>query len=448
MSDALDEALEEIKAGKARPLYLVHGEEFLARRAAESICDALVPANKRDLNFAQLDASAGGREVGMQLDTVPMFRGTKVVFVEAADILLAKRDLPKELARAKELWGQSSRKKDAARRILSIVAPAGWTYRELDPEAPNAPNKARWKKEIGVEPGPDDRPFLSEVAKYCADIELKAPKDDAEALLKSVTQGPPKGNHLVLLCEDFDDKHPVARAVKERGLVLKRGVDRAPKGRGIEALDIGAMVREVLDPLGKKLTPGATNMLKDRVGEAMRQLASELEKLALYVGERKTIDEKDVDILVAPLREEEYYELGNAVGEGDGARALKLLQDELGRGKHELLLLGGLVSSVRRMAMDAARYAAIPGALGGRELSSRDFEASVFPEYVKLVAGERTPHPYVAYLNYKRVKKHGVRKMLRALSLCAEIDAGIKRGEGGPLDLERLVLAICGLEAR
>src|SRR5437868_5635685 len=112
MADPVETALEEIKAGKARPLYLVHGEEFLARRAAEAICDALVPANKRDLNFTQLDGAAGGREVGQNLDTIPMFRGTKVVFVEAADVLLAKRDVVKELARAKELWANSSRRKD------------------------------------------------------------------------------------------------------------------------------------------------------------------------------------------------------------------------------------------------------------------------------------------------------------------------------------------------
>lgn len=443
MSDALDDALAEIKAGKARPLYLVHGEEFLARRAAEALCDELVPANRRDLNFSQLDGSAGGREVAQQLDTVPMFRGTKVVFVDGADLLLAKRDVAKELARAKELWGQSSRKKDAARRLLSLVAPAGWTYRELDLDGPAAPPKTRWKKEVGFEPAAEDRAFFIEVAKYCADIELKAPKDDAEALLKAVTGGPPKGNHLVLLCEEFDDKHPVAKVVAEKGLFIKRAVDRDPKSRGIDGLNISEIAREVLQPYGKKLSPGATTMLKDRVGSAMRMMAGEIEKLAIYVGDRQTIEERDVEILVAPLREEEYYELGNAVGDGDGARALKLLEDELGRGKHPLLLLGGLVAAIRKLALDAARFGKIPGALTGRELQYRDFQMSMFPAYQELSTGN--PNPFVAWLGYKRVRRHGVKKLLGGLALCAEVDAALKRGAAGPLALERLVIAVCGL---
>lgn len=447
MADALDTALEEIKAGKAKPLYLVHGEEFLARRAAETICDALVPPKNRDLNFTQVDGAAGGREVGQHLDTVPMFRGTKVVFVESADVLLAKRDVAKELGRAKDLWAQSSRKKDAARRVLSLVAPAGWTWRELDPDAPGAPAKTRWKKEVGFEPAPEDRQFWSEVAKYCSDLDLKAPKDDAEALLRAVTQGPPKGNHLVLLCEEFEASHPVAKVVKERGLVLHRGVERSGKGRGIESLDIDGIVAEVLGPLNKKLSPGAKGLMKDRIGDAMRQMASELEKLAIYVGDKPTIDERDVEILVAPLREEEYFELGNALGDGDGARAMKLLNDELGRGKHGLMILGGLTAAVRRLAQDAARYANIPGAMGGRELSSRDYEAQIFPRYSEFVTG-KPPHPYAAYMGYKRIRKHGPKKLLRALALCAEIDQSLKRGGDEHLELERLVLAVCGTEAR
>lgn len=442
MADELEQVLADIKAGKAKPLYLVHGEEFLARRAAEAICEALVPPGNRDFNFTQLDGAVGGREIAQNIDTVPMFRGTKAVFVEGADVLVAKRDLDKEMNRARELWAQSSRKKDAARRVLSVVAPAGWTWRELDPEAPDAPTKTRWKKEVGWEPSADDKAFLHELAAFCRDLDMKAPRDDAQALLRAVTEGPPAGNHLVLLCEAIEAAHPLVKVFKDKGLLLKRGVERTGKGRGIESLDIDGLVAEVLEPQGKKLSPGAKRLLKDRVGEAMRQMASELEKLALYVGDRPTIEERDVDVLVAPLREEEYFELGNALGDGDAAKTLKLLHDELGRGKHPLMILGGMVSQIRKLAVDAARYSAVPGALAGRELSSRDFEATVFKRYLEHCAG-RPPHPYAAWLGYKRVRKHGVKKLMRALVLGAEIDRSLKRGGRGELELERLVLAFC-----
>ncbi len=441
-NDALDAALAEISAGKARPFYLVHGEEFLARRAVEALCDALVPPKNRDLNFAQLDGAAGGREVAMNLDTVPMFRGTKAVFVDGADVLLAKRDLAKEFARAKELWNQPARRKDAARRLLSIVAPAGWTHRELDPDAPGAPSKTRWKKEVGFEPEADDKGFLSEVAAFAGEIDLKAPKDDLDALLRSLTNGPPKGNHLVLLCEEFDAKHPVAKLVTDRGLVIQRAPEVAPKVRGIQGLDIGELCREVLEPHGKRITPAGMSLLKDRIGAAMRQLASELEKLALYTGDRKVIDERDVELLVAPLREEDYFELANALGDGNAARALKLLEDDLARGKFPLMIFGGLAGAIRRLALDAARLSRIPGALAGRELASRDFEATVYPALCQLIS-DRAPHPFVAWNNYKRIRRHGTVKLLRALALCADVDQRLKRGANAQLELERIILALC-----
>ena len=433
MADALDQALADIKAGKAKPLYLVCGEEFLARRAAEAICEALVPPKNRDLNFTTIDGGAGAREVALNLDTVPMFRGTKVVFVEGADVLLAKRDVAKELTRAKELWNQSSRKKDAARRVLSLISAAGWTYRELDFDGANAPTKARWKKEVGFEPEGDDRTFLAEVGRWCAEMELKAPRDDAEALQKSVTQGPPKGNHLVLLCDEFDPKHPVARQVSDRGLVIERKVESNAKGRGVDAFDIHAIVAEVLGPL---------HLLKERIGPAMRQTSMELEKLAVYVGDRSMIEERDVELLVAPVREEEFFELSNALGDGDAAKALALVETEIFHGKHPVLILAGMVSSIRRMTLDAARLAKVPGALSGRELSYRAFEGEVFPKLQELGAGGKSAYP--AYMNYKRIRKHGLKKLLEALALAAESDSQMKTGRDGQLVLEKLILAFCG----
>jgi DNA polymerase-3 subunit delta len=443
--DALDEALADIKAGKVRPFYVVHGEEFLARRAVEALCDALVPKQNRELNLTTLDGSVGGAAVGQQLDTVPMFRGTKVVFVDGADALVAKRDIDAELAKARELWALPNRRKDAVRRVLSLVSPAGWTWRELDPEAPGAPPKTRWKKEVGFEPSPEDRTLFAEMAAFAADNDLKAPRDELDRLLKSVNGGPPKGNHLILLCQKVDPKHPLVLAMESRALFLQRAPERDFKKRGIEGLDIGDLCREVLEPLGKRLTPGATHMLKDRVGDAMRLLAGELEKLAIYVGPRPVIEESDVERLVAPLRAEDFFELGNAIGDGNAGRAMKLVEDELNRGKPPLMLFGGLVASVRRLAVDAARFSKIPGALTDRrELSYNEFQSVLFQPYLALCIGDKEPKAFPAWLGYKRARRIGLRRALRALALAAEIDLRLKRGGNGPLELERLILAVCG----
>src|SRR4051812_38732758 len=53
----LSDLLEEARAGKGKPVYLVEGDEYLARTAARELAEALVPEHDRTLNLLVLDAS-------------------------------------------------------------------------------------------------------------------------------------------------------------------------------------------------------------------------------------------------------------------------------------------------------------------------------------------------------------------------------------------------------
>src|SRR5579864_5613259 len=78
----LAEIIEEAAAGRGRPLYLIEGDEYLARGAARELAEALVPEKDRGLNLLVLDASAGAREITQHLVTVAMFAAPKAVVVE------------------------------------------------------------------------------------------------------------------------------------------------------------------------------------------------------------------------------------------------------------------------------------------------------------------------------------------------------------------------------
>src|SRR5205085_1000495 len=79
----------------------------------------------------------------------------------------------------------------------------------------------------------------------------------------------------------------------------------------------------------RKLARDAELELKQRLGDDLRLIATELEKLALYAGDRAQITRADVEAIIAPVREEEFFAVGEAVAEGDLARALQLFYDEL-----------------------------------------------------------------------------------------------------------------------
>src|SRR5207253_853358 len=96
--------------------------------------------------------------------------------------------------------------------------------------------------------------------------------------------------------------------------------------------------------------PEDLEALAQAVERDLRLIAAELEKLASYAGERALISRTDVEAVVAPVREEEFFALGEAVGEGDLGSALQLFHDELRRKASAsavaLPFLGGVAAAI------------------------------------------------------------------------------------------------------
>src|SRR5882762_3494818 len=212
--DEMAELLEEVAAGKARPVVLIEGDEYLARSSARELSDAIVPDKDRALNLVILDAAAGAREIASHLLTVAMFPAPKAVLVEGADAFAEEVDAARELSRARDLW-QGKRPRDAARRLLKLVRPSGWALAQ----------------------------------------DVTAPPDDLEVLVKTLERGLPPKTHLILVAESLPPKHALVRLAQEKGAHVKRRAER--RGRTIDTLDISPLVSDELGPLKKKLARDA-----------------------------------------------------------------------------------------------------------------------------------------------------------------------------------------------
>jgi DNA polymerase-3 subunit delta len=378
--------------------------------------------------------------------TVAMFAAPKAVIVEGAEAFAEEVDAERELGRVRELW-QAKRQRDAARRLLKLVRGAGWEAADLAFGLRTAPAAAKWRKEIGAAPEEADKAWLQELSTFAEEQRISAPPQDLEVLLSALERGLPPRTHLVIVAEGLPPKHALARVASEKGAVLRLRAER--RGRGIETLDISELVGKVLKPHGKKLAREAEQELKQRLGDDLRLMAAELEKLALYAGERTQISRGDVEAVVAPVREEEFFAVGEAVAEGDLSRALQLFHDELRRKANAtavaLPFLGGVAGAVRRALADHARYSVLSSTRGSRELRYDDFARSVFPEVEAELSGkgQKVPNPYVAYLGYKRARRRPRSHWRRALVLCAEADAALKSGADQRLLLERLLTEVC-----
>ncbi|MBS2024870.1 MAG: hypothetical protein JST92_20935 [Deltaproteobacteria bacterium] len=443
----LSELLEKAGQGKAPPLVLLEGDEFLTRTAARELAEAIVPERDRALNLIVLDAAAGAREIVSHLVTIAMFAAPKAIVVEGAEAFAEEVDAEKELSRARELW-QGKRQRDGARRLLKLVRGAGFSAADVAYGLKGAATAARWRKEVGAAPEDGDKQWLQELSAWAIEHKLVPPPDDLDSLVKALERGLPPKTHLILVAESLPQRHPLLRVISEKGATVKRKAER--RGRSIDTLDISAVVNEALAPHKKRLARDAEIELKQRLGDDLRLIATELEKLALYVGDKPQIMRADVEAIVAKVSEEEFFALGEAVGDGDLGKALALFHEELRRKSNvasvALPFLGGIASAVRKLLYEHARMASIPAAKGPRELQYDEYQRSVFPavEEECKAKKQKVPNPYGAFLTYKRARRKPRAHWRRALVLCAEADAGIKSGADARLLLEALMVEACG----
>jgi DNA polymerase-3 subunit delta len=218
VSDDLEDALQDLEAGGEAPVYLLAGEEFLVRKAAEQLLKKLVPGGAADLNVVTMDA-ASPREVAAELATLPMFGGRKVVFCRDPEFLAPKKGRVDALSKARDAW-KANRRKEAARRVLALAARAGWSVDDLDPSKSGAPKPGDWEAELGLTLAEVDVAFLKEVQQFCQSEGLTAPSGD-DTVLNDWVGTAKKGQVLVLAASELEAKSPLVKVIKDKGVFLE-----------------------------------------------------------------------------------------------------------------------------------------------------------------------------------------------------------------------------------
>jgi DNA polymerase III subunit delta len=179
-----------------------------------------------------------------------------------------------------------------------------------------------------------------------------------------------------------------------------------------------------------KLDPDAARELADALGADMMLLSSELEKLILYVGERRRITLGDVETMVLAAKQRSLYELTDAISAKDKPRALALLNGLLNASD------GGEDSAIGHLYMLARTFRQMLVIL---EKNVRDSRAI----WQALWQGFRMP-PFAAEDLIRQARRYKSRRELaRALRLIARADLELRSSPADKrLVLERLVLEL------
>jgi len=174
----------------------------------------------------------------------------------------------------------------------------------------------------------------------------------------------------------------------------------------------------------KEIAGEALAALVNRIGPNPRLLASEIEKLCLFVGNRKQIEAGDVAAVCTRNKTARAFALGDALGDRDLPRMLSGLDEELwelkfNSHKSEIGLLYGLISKVRAMLLlkEMLREGWI-----NPEVDYNRFKAQLERAPAeKLPADKRfnplSLNPYVLYKALPHAKKYSQDELVRAMDL-------------------------------
>lgn len=104
--------------------------------------------------------------------------------------------------------------------------------------------------------------------------------------------------------------------------------------------------------MGLTFESGALELLVQMAGDDTRQMENELEKIDLFLGERRRAGLNTVRNLVSMSRAGVLWDLGNAIGKRDLKRALELLSTLMYQGQNAIgLLLAAVVPRVRSLLL-------------------------------------------------------------------------------------------------
>ncbi|HEV3436688.1 MAG TPA: DNA polymerase III subunit delta [Gemmata sp.] len=100
----------------------------------------------------------------------------------------------------------------------------------------------------------------------------------------------------------------------------------------------------------KKLTQEAAELLVERVGHSMGLLDQELAKVASAISVKSSITAGDVDRLVGRSKSTDVFRIMSAIGEGNPAEALSILEQLFADGEDPMGVLAPLSFQLRKLA--------------------------------------------------------------------------------------------------
>ncbi len=160
--------------------------------------------------------------------------------------------------------------------------------------------------------------------------------------LEAFAEKPSSSGVLVLSVKSMPGNTKLAKLIEKSGLIIDC---KSPDERDLPKwlIELGKSQSHV------KLEADAAQLMVELVGPEIGLLAMEVEKLAVYVGDRKVIRREDVARMVGSGRVEKIWTIIDDATTGKGAEALADLDHLLASGEHPIPILAAMATTFRKV---------------------------------------------------------------------------------------------------
>lgn len=169
-----------------------------------------------------------------------------------------------------------------------------------------------------------------------------------QKLVARIRDGLPVGHHLLITGSAIDRRSALYRAVHECGEV---GDYSLPEKAWERQREMRRLIEQELAAAGVVMEPGGLEVLVDRLGADGHLVHSEIEKLVLYLGDRRTATATDVREIITVTREVEGWDLADWIGARQPAAAIEVLRRLLDQRAEPIQIIGGIESRLRDLTL-------------------------------------------------------------------------------------------------
>ncbi len=350
----------------------------------------------------------------------------------------------KKNPRAYLFWGQEElRKKEALQFLIEQLVPP--EDRELDVQYMDATNAGTTGDAIlhAVR----DRAMFSErrVVVVLNAGRLRGPRHQRtqEALAAGIPTLPDYSTLILVAYADDSDERRGRAPFGEKLMAALKAHGEVKQFAQMKPEELAELAAREAAAAGKTLHPAAAAMLAERAGPDSQRVLQEARKLVAYVGEGKTITQKEVGEMVSAPPDDNIFHLLTATMEGNRQQAMGVLR--------QLRESGMAVPQVLVMLARTLRQVTQAKLLQDRGIQPTAGPEDVAPDVLACLPEDASLYKSTRDWQRKQLWSQARRitwpHLHRALDRLATTDAGTKGWEHGVEDpdlaLELFVVSLC-----